>query len=235
MALSDTYMSDYQSAIQQVQDAIASWNEGATSKGLNDAVGNHKGITDAQGKNIVEQRGIINSYLNPNSGYTKGLTLEQQMKLQNIDMGGAQKEGSRYGAMYDARTKDIAGMIAKLKEQWQTKVDAAKAAQDAKKGLYDMQFGKERLDAENANAAAARAATIAAAQISAPKSPSFDSQLFKNVDNMASLMVNKYRDSGQGIWNHNIREQIAAALGGGDPTTIAAINGYLKNGFENNY
>lgn len=237
MALSDTYMNDYRTSIDNVNNVIGSWDEGQVSTGLNNAVDNHRGITDAQAKNIIETRKVLNMYMDPNNPYTTNMTLAQKMGLRSGDLAKEGQDATNLSDIYKARTDDITGMIAKLKEKWGIKVDAAKAGMEGNKGLFDMQFGKETLDANNANAAANRQATLDAARIgaAATTAKTFDTNLYKNVDAVAQTLLDGYTANGGSKWDHNVREQVVAALGGGDPATIAKINAYLPNGFENRY
>jgi len=237
MALSDNYMNDYRGAMDNVNNVIGSWNEGQTSEGLNGAVNYHKGITDAQAENIIKQRAVLNMYMDPNNGYTRGMTLAQKMGLRNGDLAKEGQDATNLSDMYKTRVEDIAAMVAKLKEQWQTKVDAAKTGMEGTKGLFDMAFGKETLDANNANSAANRAATLDAARIGAAATTSsgLDKSLYTNIDALAQNLLDGYTKNGGSKWNHNVREQIVAALGQGDPALTAKINAYLPNGFENRY
>jgi hypothetical protein len=228
-------MNDYRTAMDNVGAIINSWDEGKETVGLNNAVDNHRGITDAQAENIIKQRAVLNSYMDPSNPYIKNMNIKQIMGLRGMDLAKEGQDATNLSDMYTARVQDIAKMVEKLKEQWQTRVDAAKIGAEGKKGLFDMQFGKEKLDAENANAAANRAATLSAAKIQAAAAPTFGNDLYKNIDSLAQTMLDKYVASGQGKWNHNVREQIVAALGGGDPALEAKIKAYLPNGFENRY
>ncbi len=166
---SQQYLDQYKTAAERVAQIIGSWNEGATTDSLNQAAGYHKGITDAQARNIMDTRNTLTSYMDPNNPYTKNMNLSQRNALRSGDLAYTGQEGRAYGALYDARVGDIKNQVAGLKEAWGTKVKAAEGERDTAKSLYDIEFGKEKMAQEAADAAAARAAMISAATISAQK------------------------------------------------------------------